>query len=288
MKTFKLSLLILIISTLTLMISCKKHNAVNVENFEMSLPENPIKGLILGKIEASSHRSYLTFALLSESVKGALKVDQLTGELFVKDKTKFNYETNPVITAEVLVTNGKYDAIANVTITLIDVFEQPAVIGEYRDFGVVFWIDPTDNSRGLICATYDQGGDDNWSCMESDVIGATASAIGTGDQNTLAILDACTDNFTGAYDCSHYSDGGFTDWYLPSKDELKEMYNQKNSINSTSISKGGLALKNVYYWSSTQESVENGYTLDFGTGTVISYPKQYPCNVRAVRKFGMW
>lgn len=135
--------------------------------------------------------------MLSESVKGVLIVDQLTEELPVKNKIQL--WNQPIDYSRSIDYKRKYDAIANVTITLIDVFEQPAVIGEYKDFGVVFWIDPTNNSRGSICATFDQTSDTNWSCSESDVIGATETSIGTGDQNTLAILNECVDYLTGAY-----------------------------------------------------------------------------------------
>lgn len=288
MKTIKSPLLVLIISAMTLMLSCKKSYIVNVEDLEITIPENPSKGQRLGIIEAYSKKGYLTFTLLSESVKGALKVDQNTGVISVKDKAKFNYEVNTVITAEVLVGNDREEAMSNIRITIEDVYEQPGVIGEYRDFGIVFWLDPNDNSRGMICSTYDQTSDANWSCSNADVVDAMGTAIGTGYQNTMAILEGCADSFTGAYKCNHYSDGGFTDWYLPSRDELMELYNHKDIISATSISKGGLPLSNSYYWSSSQASLENAYAIYFNDGTVVAKTKAFTENVRAVRKFGTW
>ena len=71
---------------------------------------------------------------------------------------------------------------------------------------------------------------------------------------------------------------GFNDWFLPSKDELFLLYEQKAIV-------GGFA--NGYYWSSTDEvnSIDSTYAQDFSKGTQLPYGKLAVLRVRAVRSF---
>jgi hypothetical protein len=74
----------------------------------------------------------------------------------------------------------------------------------------------------------------------------------------------------------------FTDWRLPSKDELNMMYTKKDAI-------GGFA--NVYYWSSTVYDNLNAWVQSFYNGLQIYYTKESllddsnTVRVRAVRAF---
>ena len=60
-------------------------------------------------------------------------------------------------------------------------------------------------------------------------IGATGTAVGTGAANTQKIIavQGRTYNYA-ALVCANYSGGGYSDWFLPSKDELFLLYQQKN------------------------------------------------------------
>ena len=74
------------------------------------------------------------------------------------------------------------------------------------------------------------------------------------------------------------------EWYLPAKDELKEIYNKKSAINTTLSSISGTALANSgYYWSSTEGNGNYAYTIIFSNGSVVSYSKSNSYKVRAVR-----
>lgn len=58
-----------------------------------------------------------------------------------------------------------------------------------------------------------------------------------------------------------------SEWYLPARDELKEIYNKKAAINTTISSIGGTSLaNNGYYWSSTEYTSYIAYYLSFSNG----------------------
>jgi hypothetical protein len=69
---------------------------------------------------------------------------------------------------------------------------------------------------------------------------------------------------------------GYSDWYLPSKDELNKLYLNRASI-------GGFV--NTGYWSSSETSTTNAWLQSFFTGAQISNEKFYGNYVRAIRAF---
>ena len=105
-------------------------------------------------------------------------------------------------------------------------------------------------------------------------IPGTGTAIGTGKANTALILATDT-NAPAAKACDDYTGGGKTDWFLPSKDELKEMYNARTHVG---ISSG-------VFWSSSQDGYDYACLQDFGYGGQGSYLKGNDFNVCAVRAF---
>lgn len=72
---------------------------------------------------------------------------------------------------------------------------------------------------------------------------------------------------------------GYSDWYLPSRNELKEL-----KINKIAI--GGFANNN--YWSSSESSGSftfEAWSLSFSDDSQFLLFKGVVCNVRAVRTF---
>ncbi|MCE2732857.1 MAG: cadherin repeat domain-containing protein [Flammeovirgaceae bacterium] len=118
------------LTTLTFLNSCDEEDAppvVQVKDFEVTIDENPANGFVLGKLEATTDKGTLTFTLTSESVEGAFEVDAEKGELKVKDKSKFDFETTKKITAIVTVKNGSVEKTINITVNLKDSFNELVV-----------------------------------------------------------------------------------------------------------------------------------------------------------------
>jgi len=126
----------------------------------------------------------------------------------------------------------------------------------------------------LIAAPSDQSTAAAWGCVGT-LIGGTGTAIGTGQANTTIIVTNCGTG-TAAQICDAMVLNGYSDWYLPSKDELNQMYIQRNVI-------GGFA--NDYYWSSSEYDANYAWTQSFLNGTQGNGGKNYTVYVRAVRAF---
>jgi hypothetical protein len=163
--------------------------------------------------------------------------------------------------------------------------EQPAyAIGDTGPAGGKIFITPQThgNNTGLYfeAAPVATEVSRRWSALanaSTDVVGADGTAIGTGAANTLNIVaqsgNIATDS-AAAY-CDDLSYGGYIDWFLPSKDELNQMY-----VNKTTI--GGFS--NVEYWSSSEYDNDEAWYQLFINGNQFSTTK-YPLNVRPIRSF---
>jgi hypothetical protein len=139
--------------------------------------------------------------------------------------------------------------------------------------GIVFFV--TDGGfHGLEAAPIDQGSRE-WGCFGT-ATGANGLVIGTGAQNTVDILAGCSDTGIAAEIADSYSLNGFNDWFLPSKDELNELYLQKGVV-------GGFA--NDFYWSSSEVNSVDAWLQDFFFGDQFVFNKVNPLRVRAVRAF---
>jgi hypothetical protein len=149
-------------------------------------------------------------------------------------------------------------------------------IGQNYGGGVVFYIDGT-GKHGLISATSDQSTSAEWGCFGTYVVGAGGHAIGDGQPNTTAIVNnGCASPASAAKVCDNLVLGGFSDWFLPSVDELIQMYIYKTQI-------GGFS--NNYYWASSEEDYYYAHYMRFSDGYETIQGKDNLHSVRAVRAF---
>jgi hypothetical protein len=130
--------------------------------------------------------------------------------------------------------------------------------------------------HGLIAHSSNQSSGVSWGCSGTFISGTTIG-IGSGLANTNAIVAGCTTSNIAARICYNLSSGGYSDWFLPSRDELSKLY-----INRTLIGN----FSNTTYWSSSQANTIASWTVSFSTGGTNATPKTNVSTwVRAVRKF---
>lgn len=119
-------------------------------------------------------------------------------------------------------------------------------IGDEYGGGKVAWLDST-GKHGLIAAKADLPGGDKYTWDEAKKT------------------------------CKELKENGYSDWRLPSKDELNHLYTNRSAV-------GGFA--GVSYWSSTEDSAVNAWFQFFGSGDQIYYCIKYSeWRVRPVRAF---
>lgn len=149
-------------------------------------------------------------------------------------------------------------------------------IGELYGGGIVFYV--YDNGQhGLIAALTDQSTGIRWYGGSFTNTRARASGPRAGISNTQLIIANQSGVDGGSFAatvCNEYSStqGGvaYSDWYLPSLDELSYMYNNVGPGNFNGL--GNVAgFSNAVYWSSTEFDQNNAWYFNFGFGTSMGF-----------------
>lgn len=151
----------------------------------------------------------------------------------------------------------------------------PPKEGDYFQGGYVIYVDNS-QKHGLIGSQYDiYPFGIPWSPTNLTT-GATAASQYSGANNTSLITAMHGAGTYAAIICEQYTNDGYADWYLPSSDETRDLYDNRTKL--------GLS---GYYWSSTEVSSSSAYARNMNqyTGTLSSFSKSSSYKVRAVRKF---
>ena len=175
-----------------------------------------------------------------------------------------------------------------------------AEIGDVMEGGYLFYIDET-RKHGLVAAMEDltDGATDpwewgyngyEWGCYEETINGADGHAIGTGYQNTLDIVNqGCTTwggGITAAQAALDAEINSYSDWFLPSKDELKEIYYTIGNGGPEGNIGGFETSYEPYYWSSSKDyDIWDVWSVTFDSGSAYDNGKINTFRVRVIRAF---
>jgi hypothetical protein len=159
-----------------------------------------------------------------------------------------------------------------------------------------------------------QNASKQWKNANSGAAGA--DSVIDGPQNTAdMVADGNSTVYPAAHFCNDLVIGGFSDWYMPAKNELEVCYfNLKPTTTSNGVTSGintnavpsrgsnytsgtpaqtsaaafqtggAEAFTAVYYWSSTEYSSSYAWFQYFNNGFQSFGNKTYSTNVRAVRR----
>jgi len=186
------------------------------------------------------------------------------------------------ITGDVIVnTNGEYIITYSVSDTagntaqverrVIVYDDGNPIVGDIANGGVVFWVNPQDNTHGLVAAISCESSDfffgrlpwrPNLTLADCQYFGPYKlignTEIGGGLENTdriIALNTGCDGGVKtnyAAYFARNYSGGGYNDWYLPNITEVGLFHDNFSQIRQT-----------VY----SQNCDQNGWGIAFGIDT---------------------
>lgn len=152
-------------------------------------------------------------------------------------------------------------------------------LGDALGGGRIFWIS-ADSAHGLIAAnediSYGRGFTSHWGPFQHH--GATSKTDGA--TNTGKMQSSATwDQHAGYPFIGGYVSNGRSGWYIPSIDELTQLFHGKQYISGLPVS------PQPGYWSSTEVDIDTAYHLNMGKGAKEKLAKNTWCRIRPIRKF---
>jgi hypothetical protein len=215
----------------------------------------------------------------TDPVFGASVANGITGA----DTTNWNNKQNQLI------------AGSNITITENTISATTSggggfthYIGEEFGGGVIFHLfkDAQGVEHGLILDKTDLSTGQVWSNIDQTLIGVTAQSIWDGLSNSNAIEGQAGHTSSASALCLNSTNGGQSDWYLPSIQELRMLWNNYYTVarSLTQIS-GATQLQPDLYWSSTEGGNSSSWVLYLYDGSTYNLSKHNTYYVRPVRAF---
>jgi hypothetical protein len=132
----------------------------------------------------------------------------------------------------------------------LSAFAAAPKIGDSYNGGVVFYVDAT-GQHGLIAAP-------------ADITG-----LSSGKEHAFF-------SWYGAMNAANTFVGGYSDWFLPNKEQLQQLYTHRTAV-------GGMT--DTYYWSSSESDQKQAWAQDFSTGEQLTGNKTNTSRIRPVRYF---
>ncbi len=163
----------------------------------------------------------------------------------------------------------------------------PPVVGDSYGGGIVAYIlqsgDPgyvVGVTHGLISAANDQSSGIYWHSSNSVTTGATGIALGTGNTNTNTIIASYGAENNAARLCYDLVLSSYSDWYLPSVDELNKLF-----LNRLIIGGFNTIDPSIGWWTSKENSQFGANFQYFPNSAQGNNNKNTLYHVRCTRSF---
>jgi len=124
-----------------------------------------------------------------------------------------------------------------------------------------------------------------WGCETTTISGA--NSLTDGQQNTIDILAGCAERPIAASACDSLNYGGFTDWYLPAKTTMSNLYGDITCSNCSSWDTYCCDSSSPWpewHWTSTEYTHPNyAWGISFNTGSLAENGRHFLYSVRCQR-----
>lgn len=247
----------------------------------LSMDENPADDQEIVTVTGVTDLGSPAFSLQSESVSGAFAINATTGVLTVADASKFDYETNSTLTANISVTNGSLQETAVITVNLNDLLEitwteanSNVAFGELYGHEIV-------NLNGVLHCIGGISGTTRVNNVWSSVDGTTWTQVNTGNNifsprngfqavvfnNKIWVIGGFTDGgrsdeIWSSADGATWTKANTSGIFTPRADHAAVVFNNKIWV----VGGSDGALKNEV-WSSTDGSA---WTQETTSGNIFS------------------
>lgn len=208
-------------------------------------------------------------------------IDWSNGPYFVKSETDPSGGTSYSITGTSQLLSVPYALHAKAAEAIIGggSIGNDFYLGQDTLGGIVFhiYIGSDGMQHGLIVSK-NEGSPQAW----QSTIGTTnAIRSWDGNYNTALMTNSPSANYVNGL-----TDGGFSDWYLPSIDELSLLWHNRYHVNNKLNALSATLLSHYEtYWSSTEYGGSYAFCFSFYSGDVFDHSKSQMYKVRAIRSF---